>query len=313
MHGLEEDAGQEDGADEQRGRAEHHGRAGHQGADLPGVRRDQRPGRPALDADERGEQERGGGERDQGLGRQPAVRGGAGQAVHEGAEAADDGEGAGQVELGEAGAGGDVLRQDLEPDGERDDADGDVDPEDELPAGPGGERPAEQDAGGDAEAADGAPQGEAAGALRAGVGGHDQRQRGGGHQGGAEALGGAGGDELGGVVREAAGQGGAGEDGHAGEEDPVPRDQVGDAAAEEQTAAGQQQVGGDQPLQVAAAQAQRLADGRQRGVDDGDVEHDQDLGGQGEGEDGPRLAGTSIGLRLTLRDLVRHWVVPAVR
>ena len=82
--------------------------------------------------------------------------------------------------------------------------------------------------------------------------------------------------------------------------------QVGDAAAEQQAAAGHQQVGGDQPLQVAAAQAQRLADGRQRGVDDGDVEHDQDLGGEGEGEDGPRLAGTSIGLRLTLRDLVRH-------
>ena len=35
--------------------------------------------------------------------------------------------------------------------------------------------------------------------------------------------------------------------------------QVGDAAAEQQAAAGEQQVGGDEPLQVAAVQAQRRA------------------------------------------------------
>ena len=70
--------------------------------------------------------------------------------------------GAGQVELGEAGA----RRwrpsgMTLSPTSEGDGADGDVDPEDGLPAGPGGQGSAEQDAGGDAEAADRTPQGEA--------------------------------------------------------------------------------------------------------------------------------------------------------
>ena len=72
-----------------------------------------------------------------------------------------DGERARHVELAEAGAGGASLREQVHPGEQGDDADGDVDPEDELPAGPGGEGAAEQDAGGDAEAADGAPQGEA--------------------------------------------------------------------------------------------------------------------------------------------------------
>ena len=98
------------------------------------------------------------------------------------------------------------LGRTLSPRVEGDDADRDVDPEDELPAGPGGQRPAEQDAGGDAEASDGAPQGEALGALGAGVRRHHQGQRGGGHQGGAESLGGAGGDELGGAAGEPAEQ-----------------------------------------------------------------------------------------------------------
>ncbi len=196
----------------------------------------------------------------------------------------------GRSNWAQVGAGGDVLGEDLEPEGEGDDADGDVDPEDELPAGPGGQCAAEQDACGDAEASDRTPQGEAPGALRAGVGGHHEGQRGGGHQRRTEPLGGAGGDEFGGVAGEPADQGGAGEDGHAGEEHAAARQQVGDPAAEQQAAAGEQQVGGDEPLQVAAAQAQRLPDGRQCGVDDGDVQDDQDLGGEGEGEDGPRGA-----------------------
>ena len=44
--------------------------------------------------------------------------------------------------------------------------------------------------------------------------------------------------------------------GETGEEDPPARQQVGDAAAEQQAAAGHQQVGGDEPLQVTAAQLQ---------------------------------------------------------
>ena len=44
-------------------------------------------------------------------------------------------------------------------------ADGPVDPEDGLPAGPGGEAPAEQDTGGDPQASDGSPQRQALPAL----------------------------------------------------------------------------------------------------------------------------------------------------
>ena len=70
-------------------------------------------------------------------------------------------------------------------------------------------------------------------------------------------------------------------------------------------AAGHHQVGGDEPLQVAAAQVQGLTDRRQRGVDDRDVEHDEDLRGQGDGQHRPRLA-WAVGL-----DVVR--VVGMVR
>ena len=87
--------------------------------------------------------------------------------------------------------------------------------------------------------------------------------------------------------------GGDGEQGQAGQEDAASREQVGDAAAEEQAAAGHHQVGRDQPLQLAAVEVQRAADGGQGGVDDGDVEHDQDLGGQGDGEQGPGLPGAA--------------------
>ena len=72
-----------------------------------------------------------------------------------------------------------------------------------------------------------------------------------------------------------------------GQEDASPGEQVGDAAAEEQAAAGHHQVGRDQPLQLAAFEVELGADGRQRGVDDRDVEHDQDLGDQGDGQQRP--------------------------
>ena len=74
----------------------------------------------------------------------------------------------------QAGAGHGLLGDDAAPDEQGDEADRAVDPEDELPAGPGGDCAAEEDAGGDAEAADRSPQGERGLALGAGVGGHDQ-------------------------------------------------------------------------------------------------------------------------------------------
>ena len=52
------------------------------------------------------------------------------------------------------------------------------------------------------------------------------------------------------AVGEPADEGGDGEQGQAGQEDPLAGQQVGDAAAEEQAAAGHHQVGGDEPLQL---------------------------------------------------------------
>ena len=67
-----------------------------------------------------------------------------------------------------------------------------------------------------------------------------------------------------------------------------PGQQIGDPAAQQQSAAGHQQVRGDQPLQVTAAQMQLGTDGRQSGVDDRDVQHHQHLRDQGQRENCPR-------------------------
>ncbi len=59
-----------------------------------------------------------------------------------------------------------------------------------------------------------------------------------------------------GVAGESADDGGDGEHGQAGQEHPPARQQVGDAATEEQAAAGHHQVGGDDPLELSAVQVQ---------------------------------------------------------
>jgi hypothetical protein len=103
-------------------------------------------------------------------------------------------------------------------------------------------------------------------------------------------LAGAGRDEFGRVSGEAAEHRRAGEHGETGQEYPAAGQQVSDTSAEQQAPTGHHQVGGDEPLQVAAAQVQGPSDRWQRGVDDGYVEHDEDLRGQGHGQHPPRLA-----------------------
>ena len=103
---------------------------------------------------------------------------------------------AADVEVAQAGTRGRLLGDDARSDEQRDEPDGAVDPEDEVPAGPGGDGATDEDAGSDTEAADGTPQREGGLALGAGVGGRDQRERGRGEEGGAEALDGAGDEEL---------------------------------------------------------------------------------------------------------------------
>ena len=232
--------------------------AGDQGLDRPRVGVDQGLRRATLDEDEADEQDGRRCQRDQGPGGGPAVRLGAGDREHQDAEAAYRGGRARDVELREAWAATGCVREDPGRNDERDDTDRDVDPEDRLPAGPGGQHAADEDAGGDAQAADGSPERQALGPLGALVGRHDERQRGRGHQRGADALGAAGRDQLTCAGGEATEERGRGEDEHAGHEDPATGQQVGDAAAKQEAATGHQQVGGDHPLHVGALQLQEL-------------------------------------------------------
>ncbi len=115
-----------------------------------------------------------------------------------------------------------------------------------------------------------------------------------------QALSGAGRDELACPAGESADDGRDREHGQAGQEHPLARQQVRDAATEQQSAAGHHQVGGDDPLHVGAAQVQVAPDGGQGRVDDRDVEDDEDLRGQCQGQDDPRLARPVLGLRVVV-------------
>jgi hypothetical protein len=70
------------------------------------------------------------------------------------------------------------------------------------------------------------------------------------------------GDELIPGVGETADRGRDGEQDQPGQEHATARQQVGDAPAEEEAAAGHHRVRGDDPLELAAVEAQRAADGR---------------------------------------------------
>jgi hypothetical protein len=216
------------------------------------------------------------------------VLAGALDAQQQRAEAGDHRDTARQVQAAQAGVLALAPGQGDERGDERDDPDGHVDPEDGLPAHQGGEGPAEEDAGGDAGAPDGCPQRETTRSLAARVGGRDQGHGGRGQQRGAQPLGRAGGHQhrrtSGGSRHEGRGR----EQRQPGHEDPPAREQVGDAPTQQQPTARHQQVCSDQPLQVVAAQSEAAPDRGQSGVDDGDVQDDEDLGDQGDDQDGPR-------------------------
>ena len=63
----------------------------------------------------------------------------------------------------------------------------------------------------------------------------------------------------------------------ADHEQPAPAEQVGHAAAEQQEAAEEQRVGVDDPREVVLGEVEVAADRRQRDVDDGCVEDDDEL------------------------------------
>jgi hypothetical protein len=161
---------------------------------------------------------------------------------------------------------------------DRERADRHVDPQDPLPAEVLGEDAAEQDAGRAAGAGHGAPDAERPVALRAlGERRGDDGERGGGDQRGAQALEGAGDDEHDVVGRQAADERGDGEDPEPEHEQPAAAQEVGHAAAEQQEAAEDEGVGVDDPREVLAGELELAADGGQRDVHDGGVDHDHEL------------------------------------
>jgi hypothetical protein len=137
-----------------------------------------------------------------------------------------------------------------------------VQEEDPLPADRVGEHPAEQHADGAARRADGAPDAEGGVALAAlREGGHQDRERRRGHQRGADALRGAGGDQGRLARRQPGDEGRGGEHGDADHEDPAPPDQVGDAASQQQQAAEGKRVGAHDPLEILLREPEVHLDG----------------------------------------------------
>ena len=170
-------------------------------------------------------------------------------------------------------------------------------------------RPPSEDAGGSAEGRGGAPDAHGLGARRAGEGQQEQRHGGRAEGGGAGALDDAAADEqllVGGDGRE---QGADGEQGRAADEHAAPAEQVRGPAGQQQQAAEGQDVGVDDPGEGGGAEAEVGLDGRQRDVDDGGVEHDDELGGhqQPEGDPAASVAGGPArrGVRRVVPVLVR--------
>jgi hypothetical protein len=221
--------------------------------------------------------------RPRGLGADP------GQAVDEGDEPCGDGDRSRDVEAGLGG--GAALGHDAwrgQGDG---DPDRDVDEEHPAPAGEVCEEPADDHAGRGPAGGDRAPDPEgpvAVGALA--EAGGQQGQRGGRHHRPAQALQRPRGDELPRLLREPAQQGRDGEHTRAQEEEPAPAPQVAGTAEEDEEAAEDQRVRGDDPLQVPHGEAEVGADGRQRDVGDRHVQHEHELRQAEHEQEQPRAA-----------------------
>ncbi len=228
------------------------------------------------------------------LPRGPAGVGRVDQRVDEDREAGRDRDRAGDVEV--AGALVAALGQQARRQRGGGQADRHVDEQDPFPAGPLGQHPAEQHADGAARPGHGAPDAQRLVALSTlGEDHGDHRQRGRREQRGAEALDGAGDDQLRLGLREPARQRGEREEDQAGQEEPAAAEQIGHSTAEQQEAAEGQRVRVDDPREVLLGEAQIAADRRQRDVDDRGVEDDDELRG---GEQGRARA---------IASLVRAW------
>ncbi|MCZ1010831.1 hypothetical protein O1L68_33645 [Streptomyces lydicus] len=164
----------------------------------------------------------------------------------------------------------------LDGEGDGDDADGHVDQEDGAPAEAGDVAAGEQCAqDGAADGGHASQRAEHAHGLAAALGRvHrlDDREDLGDHEGGHDSLRHPGGDQLGGVLRDAAQGGGDREPGGAGQEQAAAAEDVAEAAAGDQGKREGQGVAGGVPLHGGVGAAEVFVYGGQRDVDDRVVE-----------------------------------------
>ncbi|MEO9174270.1 MAG: hypothetical protein ABI317_02065 [Gaiellales bacterium] len=256
-----------------------------------------------LDRDERGEQQHGGRERRERLQRGPAL----GRRAHD-AEDRDDEtcrhrQGAERVEVAardrrvaQGGGIGQEAASRLEGDQR---ADRDVHEEDPAPVERVGEHTADDRPGAAAGSGHGAPHTERSLSLgtvaeRRHENGEDARR----HDRTAHALDRPRGDEKAGRRGERAGERREREHDDAGDEHPLPAEQIARTPAEQQEAAEGDGVGVHHPLQSADREAEVIADRGQRDVDDRHVEQHHELRGADEGEDHSVPTGVGLPTRL---------------
>ena len=155
-----------------------------------------------------------------------------------------------------------------------------------APGDPGGEGAAEQQADAAAGTGDGAVPGDRAGA--GGALGEADGEQGEGRRGGdrgADPLQGAGAEQPGRRLGDAAEHRGEGEEGDAGDEDlAAAEDVAGPGAEQEQTAEGQR-VGVLHPGEAGGGEAEVLVDARQRRDHHRDVEDDHQVAAEDDRED----------------------------
>jgi hypothetical protein len=195
-----------------------------------------------------------------------------------------------------AGAGGFGLRHKERGKREREDTDGQVDPEDGPPTEGLGKCATEDGTEREGEAGDCSPDADSPGAgfgVMEGIGNDGERH--GVEHGGAEPLHCAEGDECLDGGRGAAEDRTGGEQDEAGLKDPATPNAVRDGAGEHEEAGDDQGIGVEDPLELREAGTEVALNGRQRDVHDGDIHADHEQAGTADGKDEPRVLVTTYG------------------
>jgi hypothetical protein len=168
------------------------------------------------------------------------------------------------------------LVDDEPGDDDRQDADGNVDEEDPVPADVLCDETADQRSDRQGQRGDARPDADRHPALPRREGGGDDRERGGVHEGRADALDDPRADQDLRATGQAAGERGAREDDEPDDEDAPPAEQVGQLPAREHEHAEGERVAVEHPLELGDPDAEVVLDRRQRHVHDRVVEHDHE-------------------------------------